>query len=101
MLPEFYQTYLRPYLSPTHLRGCQLKHQGQQKYINRLWIPRTVSRRHSNFWVGLYGQSWIINWDYCWQLVEQLMSWCPQKLPAYQRGLKAMSLIQVAPSFSV
>ena len=75
-------------------RGCQLKKQGLQKYINRLEKSRTHSRRHSNFWLGLYGKNWIINWHACWQLVEKLMSYCPQKLPAYQRGLKAMLLIQ-------
>ena len=56
----------------------------------------TLTRRHSNFWVGLYGHTWIVNWYSCWQLVEQLMSLSLYKLSYYQRGLQAMSLIQSA-----
>ena len=74
--------------------GTKLKYQGLQKYISRLSEPRRVVKRHSNFWVGLYSQSWIISWKYCQQLLTQLMSLSPYKLPHYQRGLRAMSLIK-------
>lgn len=74
--------------------GTKLKYQGLQKYISRLSEPRRVVKRHSNFWVGLYGQAWIITLNYCQHLVTQLMSLSPHKLPHYQRGLRAMSLIQ-------
>jgi hypothetical protein len=77
-------------------QGGKIKHKGQQKYVNRCYQSKTLTRRHSNFWVGLYGHAWIINWDSCWQLVEQLMSLSLHKLSYYQRGLRAMSLIQSA-----
>lgn len=75
-------------------QGSIIKQKGQQKYTNRVSQSQTKTLRHSNFWVGLYGYSWIINWHGCWQLVEQLMSRSLHKLSYYQRGLKAMSLIQ-------
>ena len=37
--------------------GTKLKYQGLQKYISRLSEPHRIVKRHSNFWVGLYGQS--------------------------------------------
>ena len=74
--------------------GTKLKYQGLQQYISRRSEPRRIIKRHSNFWVGLYGQSWILPWEYCEQLVTQLMSLSPHKFPLYQRGLRAMSLIQ-------
>ena len=74
--------------------GTKLKYQGLQKYISRLSETRRVVKRHSNFWVGLYGQAWITTLNYCQHLVTQLMSLSPHKLPHYQRGLRAMSLIK-------
>ena len=81
-------------------QGGKIKYKGQQKYVNRCYQSKTFTKRHSNFWVGLYGHAWIVNWHSCWQLVEQLMSLSLQKLKYYQRGLKAMSLIQSAQIFS-
>ena len=42
------------------LKGKSIKNQGYQKYISRLIEPKRQVRRHSEFWVGLYGQSWIL-----------------------------------------
>ncbi|AOW99056.1 hypothetical protein BJP34_05995 [Moorena producens PAL-8-15-08-1] len=67
------------------LIGNRLKHQGLQKYINRLTEPRRFIKRHSNFWVGLYGQNWIISLDYCWQLVEKLVD-IPTSFPIIKGG---------------
>lgn len=78
------------------LQGQKLKQIGQQKYINRLKELRRSRQRHSNFWVGLYGINWAISIDYCRDIVNKLMSLSPQKLPYFQRGLRAMSLIQLA-----
>lgn len=78
------------------LIGTKLKYQGIQKYISRLCEPRRFIKRHSNFWVGLYGQSWIITLEYCEHLVTQLMSLSPCKLTHYQRGLRAISLIELS-----
>ena len=76
------------------LKGKFLKQQGHQKYIARLKEAKRNRRRHSSFWVGLYGLLWVITYEYCWHWVEKLMTINPQKLPNYQRGLKARFLLQ-------
>ena len=57
-------------------------------------MPLVRNREVLHFEVRNVG--WIVNWHSCWQLVEQLMSLSLHKLSYYQRGLKAMSLIQSA-----
>jgi hypothetical protein len=52
--------------------------------------------RNSNFWLGLYGDVWIIAKDFVGRWVEELMRANPNKLPFYQKGMKAMSIIQQA-----
>ena len=76
------------------MRGKILKKQGQQKYIARLKELKRIERRHSVFWVGLYGQMWIIAVDFCADWMNQIMKNNLNKLPFYQKGLRAMSLIQ-------
>lgn len=39
--------------------GRQCQNMGLQKYIGRLQELKRISRRHSPFWVGLYGQLWL------------------------------------------
>ncbi|MGF1541709.1 MAG: IS4 family transposase, partial [Pleurocapsa sp.] len=51
-------------------------------------------KRHSNFWVGLYGGLWIETFKICHYWVEQLMIFTPNKLSFYQRGIRAKQLIQ-------
>jgi hypothetical protein len=55
------------------LRGQAIKYKRQQKYIGRLKELRRVTRRHSNFWVGLYGQMWIAALEFCNDWVRNLM----------------------------
>ncbi|VEP12929.1 hypothetical protein H1P_1720005 [Hyella patelloides LEGE 07179] len=50
-------------------------------------------RRHSDFRVGLYGYNWVLAWDFCCHLVQQLMLINPHKLNYYQQGLKVLSAI--------
>lgn len=76
------------------LAGQKVKSLGQQKYVNRLKEPRRVEPRHSNFWVGLYGQMWIASMEFCQDWVQELMRIRPNKLPFFQRGLRAAALIQ-------
>ena len=75
------------------LNGQKIKRQGQQKYVNRLKELRRIDRRHSSFWVGLYRQMWVAGMEFCEDLVSKLMRIRPNKLPFYQRGLRAMTLI--------
>ena len=78
------------------LQGTKLKQTRQQQYINRLQKPNKNYKRHSDFWVGLYGQTWLITWQFCSDLAFKLMQFNSNKLPFFKRGLKAMSLIQSA-----
>ncbi len=75
------------------LQGKSFKNQGHQKYITRLTESQRKYRRHSNFRVGLYGYNWVLAWDFCCNLVQQLMLINPHKLNYYQQGLKVLSAI--------
>jgi hypothetical protein len=76
------------------LTGDKTRRSGQQKYVCRLKELKRTQRRHSNFWIGLYGQMWIIGWDFCRGWIEQLMQLSRNKLPYFQRGLRAIEEIQ-------
>lgn len=78
------------------LAGQKIKRQGQQKYVNRLQELQRVERRHSSFWVGLYGQMWVAGLELCEEWLQELMRIRRNKLRFFQRGLRAMSLIQQA-----
>jgi hypothetical protein len=54
------------------------------------------ARRHSTFWVGLYGFLWIGAMEFWSDLAIALVRLKPGKLPYFQRGLRAMTLIQSA-----
>jgi hypothetical protein len=55
-----------------------------------------IKKKHSNFYIGLYGQNWIDFMAGYWNIVEQLMKINSNKLEYYRRGLKAMELIMNA-----
>lgn len=76
------------------LRGRQIKNMGIHKYIGRIKEFKRIPRRHSSFWVGLYGQLWIEGMELCNKLVTDLMQNRRNKLPHFQRGLRAAALIQ-------
>src|ERR687886_432404 len=76
------------------LPGQILKLGGIQKYIGRLTECRRSQRRHSSFGIGLYGQSWVIGMEFGQEIVAELMRARPNKLPFFQRGLRAMSKIR-------
>jgi len=75
------------------LQGQKIKHRGIQKYVSRLTEPQRSQRRHSSFWIGLYGQSWVVGMEFCQDIIAELMRIRRNKLPFFQRGLRAMSLI--------
>jgi Transposase DDE domain len=75
------------------LQGQQIKRKGIQNYVGRLKEFRRSLRRHSSFWMGLYGQSWVIGMEFFQEIVNELMLLRRNKLPFFQRGLRAMSLI--------
>ncbi len=55
------------------LKGDKTRCQRQQKYICRLKEVGRSQRRHSNFWIGFYGLTWTIGWDFCRVIVEKLI----------------------------
>jgi hypothetical protein len=76
------------------LTGLKIRNTGHQEYINRLKIEGQNRPRHSYFWTGLYGKTWVLSMDICWEWVEKLMKISLNKLPFYQKGLRAMKRIQ-------
>jgi hypothetical protein len=77
-------------------RGQRIRCKGIAKYIGRVKEPKRVQRRHSDFWLGLYGSLWVESMQIWGEWAEQLMALKPQKRPFYLRGLRAMSLMQSA-----
>jgi hypothetical protein len=76
------------------LHGQRSQLQGQHKYVCRLTEAGKTRRRHSNFWIGLYGESWLIGFQACQLWVEEMLSLIANKKSFYQRGLRAINLIQ-------
>ena len=76
------------------LIGLKIRNTGLTEYINRLKLEEQNRPRHSYFWTGLYGTTWVLSMDICWDWVEKLMRTAVNKLPFYLRGLKAMKHIQ-------
>lgn len=74
-------------------QGKLIKKSGHQNYIARLTETSRRDRRHSDFWLGIYGYLWGIAWDYLVDIVQQIINFNPQKKSHYQRGLKALSML--------
>ena len=47
-------------------KGQTIKHKGVQNYVGRVKEYGRVPRRHSSFYIGFYGQSWVKFMEYCW-----------------------------------
>jgi len=75
------------------IQGEKIKTMGVQKYVGRLTECGRSIRRHSSFWIGLYGQCWVIGMEFCQDIISELMRIRRNKLPFFQRGLRAMSFI--------
>ena len=75
------------------LRGKRTQLQKQEKYVCRPQELGRNRRRHSKFWIGLYGENWLIANECCWEWVESMMGLVRNKQSFYQRGLKAIKLI--------
>jgi hypothetical protein len=83
------------YTSAT-ISGQQIKCKGVQKYVGRVKEHGRTERRHSSFYIGLYGQTWVNFQDNCWEFVRDLLRLSPNKNKYYQRGQRAMRLIMSA-----
>ncbi len=78
------------------IKGKSIKILGKQKYIARLNEARRTSNRHSNFWIGIYGNLWVIAWEFLIDIVQDMMKINSHKLADYQSGLRVINLIQTA-----
>jgi hypothetical protein len=83
------------YTSAT-IQGQEIKRKGIQKYVGRVKEYGRIERRHSSFYIGLYGQTWVNFMESCIELVDELMKLNRNKQKYYQRGLRAMRLIMYA-----
>ncbi|MGL5065069.1 MAG: IS4 family transposase [Microcoleus sp.] len=75
------------------IQGIDIKSKQVQKYLGRTTESHRKYARHSTFYIGLWGESWVDSMFSNWQVVVELMSLSPQKLPNYLQGLRAMRLI--------
>jgi hypothetical protein len=75
------------------IQGQEIKQKGVQEYVGRVKESGRATRRHSDFYIGLYGYTWISFMDNCQQIVAELLRITPNKLRYYQRGQRAMKLI--------
>jgi hypothetical protein len=75
------------------LQGKEIQKIGIQKYVGCIKKVKRTIRRYSSFWLGLYGHSWVIGIEGCEKIIEGLMAIRRNKLPFFQRGLRAMSLM--------
>jgi hypothetical protein len=80
------------YTSAT-ITGQEIKYKGMQKYVGRVKEYGRIERRHSSFYIGLYGQTWVNFIESCMEFVQKLMRLNRNKQQYYQRGLRAMRLI--------
>lgn len=80
------------YTSAT-MQGRKIKQMGVQKYVGRVKEFGRSQRRHSSFYIGLYGHTWVNFMDPCTDLVAELMKLNLNKRKYYQRGRRAMKLI--------
>ena len=76
------------------IKGQQIKRKGIQSYVARVKEYSRLERRHSSFYVGLYGHNWVTFKDDCIELVIHLMRLNPSKREHYQKGISAMKLIE-------
>jgi hypothetical protein len=75
------------------MQGRKIKNMGRQKYIGRVKEAGRTIRRHSSFYIGLYGQTWVTFMDESGHIVAELMKLNRNKRKYYQKGQRAMELI--------
>lgn len=76
------------------LQGISTQKKRVTDYICRPTEKQRSVKRHSDFWIGLYGFLWVESMELWSELATHLMSLKPHKRFYFQKGLKALSLIQ-------
>jgi hypothetical protein len=59
------------------ISGQKIKRMGVQKYVGRIKGFLRIVRRHSSFYIGLYGDNWINFMENSYELVTQLLRLSP------------------------
>ncbi len=77
----------------TTIFGEKIKRMGVQKYVGRVKEYGRTQRRHSSFYIGLYGYTWANFLVDCQEFAAELMRLNPNKQQYYRRGQRAMRLI--------
>ncbi len=75
------------------MQGSKIKQMGIQKYIGRVKETGRSQRRHSSFYIGLYGHIWVNFMEECADILTELMKLTRNKWKYYQKGLRARALI--------
>ena len=78
------------------IQGVDIRIARVERYICRPKENDRIQRRHSNFWIGLYGQAWLNNLQLCINWVGKWMRSNRNKRLYYQRGLEAIDQVQPA-----
>lgn len=74
--------------------GSALLNKGIAKYVARPTERKQKYRQHSHFYLGLQGGVWLDSLADFADEVELMMSFSPQSRHHYQKGLRAISLLQ-------
>ena len=74
-------------------KGQKIAFKGIKEYVCRLEENFRQDKRHSNFWLGLYGSLWVETFQMCHEWIDQLMILTSNKLSFYQQGMRAKMLI--------
>ncbi|RCJ41007.1 hypothetical protein A6769_39120 [Nostoc punctiforme NIES-2108] len=75
------------------ISGQKIKRMGVQKYVGRIKESLRIVRRHSSFYIGLYGDNWVNFMENSYELVTELLRLSLNKRKYYQQGERAMRLI--------
>ena len=70
------------------------KKSGFCKYIGRVTEKKRKIKRNSDFWVGLYGEIWINNYDNYQEEVEKIMRINKNKHKFYKQGIKVKEKLE-------
>ncbi|WP_392476674.1 IS4 family transposase [Nostoc sp. C110] len=80
------------YTSAT-ISGQKIKRMNIQKYVGRIKESLRTVRRHSSFYIGLYGHNWVNFMENTYELVTELLRLNLNKRKYYLQGERAMRLI--------
>ncbi len=83
------------------LKGKIIKVKGMQKYIGRVTEKKRKIKKNSDFWIGLYGEIWINNYDNYQEEVKKMMARNKNKQKFYQQGIKVKEKLEKLYSESI